>query len=112
MIRRIDQYLLVNRLMVSAVDPFSVGDKHRQKYMLKFLEIVTTVSSVLLVKSGTKENLQKKKDLWTYISKENPNIYRALRSRLLGRAIHLPGRLGKFVLLCGYTVSRKIFGFN
>ena len=34
MIRRIDQYLLVNRLMVSAVDPFSVGDKHRQKYML------------------------------------------------------------------------------
>ncbi|MBR6705852.1 MAG: glycosyltransferase family 2 protein [Clostridia bacterium] len=112
MIRRIDQYLLVNRLMVSEVDPFSVDDVHKQKYMLKFLEIVTTVSSVLLVKSGTEENLRKKKDLWSYIEKENPRVYQNLRYRQLGRAIHLPGSIGRVVLLCGYTVTRKIFGFN
>ncbi len=112
MLRRIDQFLLVNRLMVSTVDPFSVDAEHKRKYMLKFLEIVTTVSSVLLVKSGSEENLQKKKDLWAYIENENPRVYKILRFRLLGRAMHLPGRLGRCVLVCGYTVTRKIFGFN
>ena len=74
MIRRIDQYLLVNRLMVSSVDPFQTGSQHRQKYMLNFLEIITTVSSVLLTKSGTAESLQKRKELWAYIQNENPKV--------------------------------------
>lgn len=112
MIRRIDQYLLVNRLMVSEVDPFSVDHVQKQKYMLNFLEIITTVSSVLLVKSGTQENLQKKKELWAFIEKENPRVYQTLRHRLLGKAVHLPGCVGRAVMVGGYIISQKIFGFN
>ena len=63
MIRRIDQALLVNRLLVSQADPYAVSDVHKRRYMLNFLEIVTAVSSVLLIKSGTKENLKKKNGL-------------------------------------------------
>ena len=112
MIRRIDQYLLVNRMMVSAVDPFSVDHAQKRRYMLNFLEIVTTVSSVLLTKSHLPENLQKKKDLWAFIEKENPRVYRTLRHRLLGRAVHLPGAVGRSVMIGGYRITRKIFGFN
>ena len=112
MIRRIDQALRVNRLLVSAVDPFSIGDTHKRRYMLNFLEIVTTVSSVLLTKSGTEEALQKKEALWTYIEGENPKVYRELRHRLLGRLLHMPGRPGRAITLGGYKISRKIFGFN
>ena len=112
MLRRIDQYLLVNRLLISEVDPFSVDDAHKRKYMLKFLEIITTVSSVLLVKSGTEENLRKKKDLWSFIRNENPKVYQALRYRLLGRIVHMPGRFGRAVMVCGYAIARKIVGFN
>ena len=112
MIRRIDQYLLVNRLLVSGVDPYTVPDRHRRNYMLNFLEIITVVSSVLLTKSGTEENLKKKEDLWAFIARENPKVYQTLRRRLLGRLVHLPGKFGRSVMIGGYKIARKIFGFN
>ena len=112
MIKRIDQALLVNRLLVSEVDPYEVDDAHKRRYMLNFLEIVTTVSSVLLTKSGTEENLQKKKELWAFIQKENPRVYRRLRYSLLGRLLHLPGRFGRGITIGGYKICQKIFGFN
>ena len=112
MLRRIDQALLVNRLLVSQVDPYQVNDAHKRRYMLNFLEVVTTVSTVLLTKSGTEENLRKKKELWDYIRQENPRVYRKLRHGLLGRLTHLPGRFGRAVVIGGYKISRKIFGFN
>ncbi len=112
MIRRIDQALKVNRLLVSAFDPFSLGDVHKRRYMVNYLEIVTTVSSVLLIKSGTEENLKKKEELWEYVRSENPKLYGVLRRRFFGRILHLPGRLGRAVAVTGYKISRKIFGFN
>ena len=112
MIRRIDQALLVNRLLVSELDPYQEKDVHKRRYMLNYLEIVTTVSSILLTKSGTEENLQKKKELWAFIQKENPRVYRRLRHSLLGRLLHLPGRGGRAVMIVGYKIAQKIFGFN
>ena len=112
MIRRIDQALLVNRLLVSQADPYQEKDVHKRRYMLNYLEIVTTVSSVLLTKSGTEENLQKKKELWAFIQKENPQVYRRLRYSLLGLLLHLPGRFGRGITIGGYKIAQKIFGFN
>ena len=112
MIRRIDQALLVNRLLVSEVDPFTVPEKMKRNYMLNYLEIVTTVSSVLLIKSGTEENLKKKEELWAYIRETNPRLYQTLRHRLLGVLVNLPGKAGRAVTVAGYKISQKIFGFN
>ena len=112
MIRRIDQALLVNRLLISSADPYAVSNLHKRKYMLNFLEIITTVSSVLLIKSGTEENLRKKQELWDYIEKENPRVYRTLRRRIFGRVLHLPGRFGRSVVIGGYRLAQKIFGYN
>ena len=80
--------------------------------MLNYLEIVTTVSSVLLTKSGGEENLRKKEELWRYIQETNPKTYQVLRRSLLGVLLHIPGRLGRRVAVIGYTIARKIFGFN
>ncbi len=112
MIRRIDQALLVNRMLVASVDPYTVANRHRQRYMINYLEIVTTVSSVLLTKSGTEENLQKKWALWDYIRDTNPRLYKELRHRLLGRLMHLRGKAGRCVIIAGYRIAQKIFGFN
>ncbi len=112
MIRRIDQALLVNRLLVSSVDPYSVKDVRKRRYMLNYLEIVTAVSSVLLMKSGLEENLRKKEELWAFIEQENPRVYGFLRHRLMGRLANLPGKAGRGLVLSIYTVCRKIFGFN
>ena len=112
MTRRIDQVLQVKRLMVSCADPFGVKSSRCRNYMLNFLEIVITVASVLLIKSGTEESQRKKKELWEFIQKNNPRVYQTLRRRLTGRLTHLPGRAGRALVVGLYRICRLIFGFN
>lgn len=112
MIGRIDQAIRVHELMVSSVRIRDIQDKHKRKYMLRYLEIITTVCSVLLIKSGTAENRQKKRRLWANIHARQPDVYVLLKRRFLGRFTNLPGRLGRKATIAGYRVSRKIFGFN
>ena len=74
MIGRIDQQIKVNKLMID----YMVENKNRMtsmkkmyQYMISYLDIVTTVSSILLICSGTEENLAKKKELWNYLKKKD-----------------------------------------
>ena len=112
MIRRIDQYVRVNRLLFTQVDISRIGDPHLRRYMLNFLEIITAVSSVLLIKSGTPEHLRMKDELWRFIEQESPYAYRRLRRRILGRILNFNTRAGRGVAKLVYTVSRMIYGFN
>ena len=112
LLKRIDQYLTVNRLLVSGVDPYTVASKKLRQYMLNFLEIITVASSALLTIPGTEESDRKKTELWDYIQKTNPKVYQELRHRLLGRIIHLPGKFGRWAVIGGYRLSQRIFGFN
>ena len=112
LLKRIDQYLLVNRLLVSEKDPFAVENEKKRRYMLDFLEIITIASTALLAIIGTEESSHKKEALWMYIRSTNSRTYQALRHRLSGRLAHLPGRLGQGILTAGYRISQRIFGFN
>ena len=112
MIGRIDQAIRVHEMMVDSVEIMDITDVHKRNYMLRYLEIITTVCSVLLLKSGTPENRQKKRRLWANIHARQPRVYVILKRRFLGRFTNLPGRLGRKATLAGYRVSRKIFGFN
>ena len=112
MIRRIDQNIRVNKLMVSSVDLPAVSDRRQRNYLRNYLEIVIAVSTVLLIKSGTEENLRKKDELWAFIRSEKPDTYRALRYRLIGLMLHLPGRPGRRMVLWVYRICQKIYGFN
>ena len=112
MISRIDQNIRVNKLMLDVYAKANVPEKKKRSYMLKFLEIVITVSSILLVKGGSQEQLAKKQHLWDDIRRDYPDVYRQLRRRPLGVALHLPGMLGRRIMLWGYSISQKSFGFN
>ena len=80
--------------------------------MLSYLDIITTVSSVLLIKSGTEENLEKKKELWDYLKKKDWILYRRLRFGLLGQCMNLPGKGGRKISIAAYKISQKVVGFN
>ena len=64
MIRRIDQQLRVNRLMLAQVDLDQVENKRLRRYLLNYLEIITTISTVLLFRAGDKEHLEKARAFW------------------------------------------------
>ena len=53
MISRLDQQYRVNRLMIDCCDVLNVQPKKLRKYMILYFEIITNVSYVLSIKSGT-----------------------------------------------------------
>jgi len=112
MINRIDQQLKVNKLMVDYIDLDSIKNMKLQSYLFHQLEIVTTISSILLVRSRKKENLQKKKELLQYVKQSDKKLYRKLRYGFLGQLTNLPSWFGRQISMGVYRVSRRIFGFN
>ncbi len=112
MIRRIDQQLLVNRLMIDYYDRDSIESTKCRKYMRNYLEIIMTVSSIMSILSYDETTLKKKQELWEYLKKSDPVIYRSLRYSLLGIWMNFPGKTGRKVSVIGYRVTQKIFGFN
>lgn len=112
MISRIDQQIRVTKIMIDSKNVLQLRNRKLKNYMIKYLSIMMTVSSVLLIKSGTAENLEKKQELWNYLKEQNPRLYRKIRSNLLGQSMNLPGESGRKMSILGYKISRKIYGFN
>ena len=98
-------YMTDNKSLIAPV-------KKMNHYMTSYLDIITTVSSILLIRSGTKENLAKKKELWNYLKKKDWILYRKLRYGLLGQCTNLPGRSGRKISVEGYKICRRFFNFN
>ena len=112
MIQRIDQQIAVNKLMIDAYDLWKISNRHLRHYMLNYLEIITVISTVMLIKSGTEENLAKKRELWTYIKEKDIRLFHYLRNRMMGQTLHLPGKGGRGISLTLYKISQKVIGFN
>ena len=112
MIGRIDQQLLVTRLMIDYYNTAKISSKKLKNYMIQYLEIMMTVSSILAIKSDSEENMKKKKELWHYLKQSNPSLYRRLRYGFLGQGINLPGKGGRKVSIAGYKITQKFYGFN
>lgn len=112
MIGRIDQQILVTNLMLGYYDVMKISNRKLRRYMIKYLEIMMTVSSILAIKSGTEENLAKKKELWQYVKQQNVPLYLRLRWGFLGQGTNLPGKGGRQVSIAGYKITQKFFGFN
>lgn len=112
MIGRIDQQLKVNRIMVEDYDLWRISNKKLRRYMFNYLEIITVVSTVLLLRSGTEENLEKKRALWKYIKNYDLRLFHRLRNGIMGNAMNLPGRGGRKISVAAYRLTQKIVGFN
>ena len=112
MIQRIDQQIKVNKMMVEAVDLWKLPNRKLRKYMFNYLEIITVVSTIMLIRSGTQENLEKKRELWKYLKEYDLRLFWRLRNGIMGHAMNLPGRGGRKISVAAYKISQKVVGFN
>ena len=112
MIGRIDQQIRVNKIMIDDVDIWKVQNPKCRKYMLNYLEIITVISTILLIRSGTEENLEKKRELWGYIKEKDIALCHKLRRGIMGRTMNLPGKGGRKISVAAYRISQKVVGFN
>ncbi len=112
MIGRVDQQIKVNKIMIDQYDLRLVPNPKLRKYMISYLDIMMTVSSIMLIRSGTEESLQKKKDLWQYLKKKDAGLFYRLYFGIFGRAMNLPGKGGRMVSVIAYKLANKVMGFN
>jgi hypothetical protein len=112
MISRIDQQILVNRIMIDEFTKIDFSEKRLQRYMLNYLTMITTISSIMCIRSKDPALYQKKKDLWEYLKDTDRKLYQKIRYSLLGIGLNLPGKTGKTLASKGYEIAQKIYGFN
>lgn len=112
MISRMDQLLRVNRGMVEAMPERGSVPDNLYRYMIHYLRINFVVCSIMLLLSGTPEHLEAREKLWTEFERIDPEASAAVRSDALGRAITLPGPVGRAVQKAGYRIARGVLGFN
>lgn len=112
MIKRIDQQIKVTKILIDCYNPTLIKCKKLRKYMIKYLIMMMTVSTVLLLKDNTDESLDKKEELWNYLDSKNKSLYKEVNKSFLGASIQIKGLLGRKIILLGYSLSKKVFGFN
>lgn len=112
MIGRLDQQIRVTKLMLDYYDVTKLKNHKLRRYMVRYLEIMMTISSILAIKSEDPENMKKKKELWQYLRKSNMTLYLRLRWGFLGQGTNLPGKGGRKCSIAGYKITQKFFGFN
>ena len=112
MIGRIDQQIRVNKILIDDCDVWKLKNKKLRNYMLSYLEIMMTVSSILAIRSKTEENLAKKKELWQYLKAKDIRTYRKIRRSIMGNTMNLPGKGGRKLSVAAYKIAQMVVGFN
>lgn len=112
MIGRIDQQIKVTKIMINAHDVSKIKDGKLKRYMVNYLSMMMTICTVFLIKSGTPENLEKKRELWKYLKSKNSRLNRMIKRTLLGIMMSFPGKSGRKIIVWGYELARKIYKFN
>ena len=115
MIGRIDQQIKVNKIMIDYLVEKKAkiyGKGKLKRYMINYLEIITVISSIMLIRSGVEENLEKKAELWRYIRQKDVGLYMRLRYGVLGSSMNLPGKGGRKISVESYKICRRFFKFN
>lgn len=112
MISRIDQQIFVTKTMIDMYHLKNISSKKLRHYMVNYLAIMMTVSSILMIRSKKQENLEKKKELWGYLKKKDLKTYLRIRYGILGQTMNIPGRSGRKISSLAYSVARRLIGFN
>ena len=112
MIRRIDQQMKLNKLMIDKFTSWNIENKQLYRYLYNYVEIITAVSTVMCIIDGSDELLQKRDDLWKYIKTADEKLYKKLRRGIFGRTFNMPGRVGRKLGVSVYHIGQKVVGFN
>ncbi len=112
MISRIDQQIFVTKSMIDMYEMGKISSKKLRTYMINYLAIMMTVSSIIAIRSKKPENLEKKKELWQYLQQKDWRVYIKIRFGILGQTMNIPGKSGRKISSLAYSVARRIIGFN
>lgn len=111
MIGRLDQQLLITRIMIDAKKPGQAASAGARRYIMHYLMSMMMVSSIFCMLAG-KEGVAKKGELWAHLKAQDPEVYNKLSRTFLGTALRAKSTLGCNVCIAVYRLMRKIYKFN
>lgn len=117
MISRLDQQIRVNKIMVDYFTSKDIQKKIAKSlklrhYMYYYLQIITTISSVLAIMANKPDTLKKKDELWRYIREKDYALYTSLKVSIFGIIVSLPGKPGRKITSFAYRAARHVFHFS
>lgn len=113
MMGRMDQQLRITRIMIDSVKlPDDSLDPHLQKYLMKYLAMMMCICSIFLRMKGDYLSEVYRTEIWGYLKRTQPGLYRMVRKELVNIGTNLPGAVGKRIGIVGYRIAQKIFKFN
>ncbi len=112
MLSRIDQQLRITKVMIDAVNLLDIPQPKLAKYMENYLSMMMCICSVFLRMGHTAENEAKRDEIWFYLRKRSPQMYKIIRGNVLNLGVNLPGEAGRRLGLGGYRLAQRVFRFN
>ena len=113
MLSRIDQQIRITKVMIDSVDlPDAVSERKLEKYMENYLSMMMCICSTFLRMERTPENEAKRTEIWDYLKKRNPKLYKHVRHNALNMTANIPSSAGRVIGQGAYHVAQKIFKFN
>ena len=114
MVTRVDQQVRVTKLMIEShnLKALYYSQPKLARYMISYLSMMMTISSIFLIIDGSPAALGKKTELWEYLRTSNPELYHKLKYRSLSFVGNIPGYQGRKLSVKLYRLARKIYKFN
>ena len=111
---RIDQQVRVTRHMIDAHDIIALKAMQPKlgRYMLNYLSMMMSISSIFAVIAGTPEALGLRTQLWEYLRQKDAALYRRCRYKVTNVGTNIPGYQGRKLSVQLYRVAQKIYKFN
>ncbi len=112
MIKRLDQQMRVNKILIDTQVAAKDVDKHCYNYMYSYMTIITMITQLMLMIRGDDEAYKEIDSLWDYIKEADTQLYHKMRLGLVYNAFHIPTKAGKKIVIGIYHIAQKIYGFN
>ena len=114
MVTRVDQQVRVTKLMIEshAINGLYYTQRKLAQYMVNYLSMMMTISSIFLIIDGSPAALGKRTELWEFLRANNPKLYHKLKYRSLSMVTNIPGYQGRKLSVRLYRLARKIYKFN
>ena len=112
MLSRLEQQYRVTKIMLYEVDLTKIKSKKLYHYMINYMSIIMTITTIFSLLSKDDHWLDEKDKLWIELKKKNKKLYNELMYSFLGIFANLPGKAGEKIAIGGYKIFQHIYGFN
>jgi len=110
LIKHYKDQINIAKLMCNAYDLSKITNKKLRKAMIHMCDNMVTTAIVITRTARQKDYKQVYKDLWEYISNNNPYLYKQLKRWSISKLVSIPGSIGDYLCKKSYiTVVKKLY---